>query len=218
MGDEIERLVERAQQEIAKEATPNRFLDLLEAGAVPTERLTWLAGELHRLVSSDKRSFALLASRFPTAPAGDLFLTMAQGEAEALRLLTDFATAIGMDSTRLEAYEPRPLAQAYPAYLTQTALHGTQSDIALALLANVEESGTNYTRAANALRTHHNLTEAAVAHFRYFAETPQSILDLATATIETGLSKGDSPDDAIRTARMVNAYEAVFWETLTTGL
>src|SRR5262249_49572805 len=50
----------------------NRFVDLLEAGGIPRERLTWLAGEQFRIVGSDLRSFAQLtdglAVRGPSGP------------------------------------------------------------------------------------------------------------------------------------------------------
>lgn len=130
MDDDISIIITSAQQQISQQTVPNRFLDLLDVGQVPRERLGWLAGELYRLVYSDRRSFALIAARFPAPPAGDLFLAMADGEGQALRLLLDFAAALGVDEQQLAAYEPRPLAQAYPAYLTQTALFGTRSDVA----------------------------------------------------------------------------------------
>ncbi|MGH3313393.1 MAG: hypothetical protein ACRDP3_22870, partial [Streptomyces sp.] len=151
MDDDVTTLIKSAQQRMSQQPAGNPFLDLLDAGQVPRAQLGWMAGELYRLVRSDRRSFALLASRFPSPPAGDLFLAMAGGEGEALRLLLDFAAALGLDEQQLRDYEPRPLAQAYPAYLTQAALIGTRSDIALALLANVEESGGHYTRAADGL-------------------------------------------------------------------
>lgn len=212
--DDVTALVESARRQTAAQAAPNGFLDLLETGRVPPEHLGWWAGELYRLVSCDRRNFALLASRFPHAPAGDLFLAMAEGEGEALRLLLDFAAALDLDEPWLVAYEPRPLAQAYPAYLTQSALWGSRSDVALALLANVEESGGYCARAADALRAGYGLDEKAVGHFRYFADTPQSMLDQATATLAAGLRAGDDPADAVRTARMVQSYEATFWRTL----
>jgi thiaminase len=218
MDHDVRDLVDRAHQEIAKQSAPNRFLDLLDAGKVPTERLRSLAGELYRLVTSDRRSFALLASRFPAAPAGDLFLDMAGGEREALRLLMDFAAALGMGHDDLLAYEPRPLAQAYPAYLSQVSLYGTRSAPALALLANVDESGATYARVATALRARYGFAEDAVGHFWYFADTPQSVKDQAAATVAAGLSAGDDPAEAVRTARMVNAYEAIFWAELADGL
>jgi hypothetical protein len=84
----------------------------------------------------------------------------------------------------------------------------------LALLVNVEESGRYYARAADALVARYGLEEPAVAHFRFFAETPDEMLKLAAETVQYGLSEGDDPVVALRAARMVNAYEAAFWATL----
>ncbi|MFI6932798.1 transcriptional regulator [Streptomyces sp. NPDC050287] len=211
-------VLDAAQGHIAKDAEPNRFLDVLEQGRMPRERLRWLAGELHHLVGSDRRSFALLASRFPDPPAGSLYLAMAEGEGEALGLLGDFAAALGMAEPDLRAYEPRPLAQAYPAYLVRSALYGSVSDVALALLANVQESGDTYARVADALVAHYGFEERAVGHFRYFADTPQPLLDQATAALADGLSRGDDPGAAVRCARTVHGLENAFWNCLARGL
>jgi hypothetical protein len=108
-------LVGRVRAGVCAALSRNRFVDLLEADGVPRERLTWLAGEQFRIVGSDQRSFALLAARFPDPPAGEMFLSLAQGERNALGLLADFAAALGWQERDLRAYEPRPLAQAYPA-------------------------------------------------------------------------------------------------------
>lgn len=209
MDPQVAELVARARGLLVR--TPNQFLDELEAGTVPRTRLRVLAGELYRLVSSDRQSFALLASRFPHYP---LFLAMASGEDEALRLLLDFASAVGVGEKELRAYEPRPLAQAYPAFLAQTAMFGPRSAIPLALLVNVAESGTYYTRAADALISRYGLAEPDVAHFRFFAETPEELLTQAAVVVSDGLSTGDDEAAALRAARMVNAYETMFWSTL----
>lgn len=214
MDAEVRSLMTAAQKPVPGERTSNRFLDLLEAGRIPREDLAGLAGALHRLVDSDRRSFALAASRFPAVPAGGFFLAMAEGESEALRLLLAFAAELEVDEHRLAAWEPQPLTQAYPAFLAQTALFGTRSDLALALLANVAESGGTYTRVADALVSKYGFSELATGHFRFFAATPQELLDQAEATLKTGLSAGDDPADAVRIARMVRFYEAVFWNTL----
>jgi len=146
-------LIGRVREEVSAAASRNRFVDLLEAGDVPRDRLTWLAGEQFRIVGSDQRSFALLAARFPDPPAGEMFLALAQGELRALRLLADFAAALGWAERDLRAYEPRPLAQAYPAYLAWSALFGTCSGVALAMLANLQEWGGSCGRVAEALVT-----------------------------------------------------------------
>jgi len=211
-------LIGRAHEEISARAVPNRFVDLLEAGGVPRERLTWLAGEQFRIVGSDQRSFALLAARFPDPPAGEMFLSLAQGELHALRLLSDFAAALGWQERDLRAYEPRPLAQAYPAYLAWSALFGTCSGVALAMLANLQEWGGYCGRVAEALLARYDLAEEAVGFFRFFAEPAQGFTEQATLVVSAGLAAGEDPQEAVRAAQALHAYEVAFWDALADGL
>jgi hypothetical protein len=211
-------VIDRAREELSARATQNRFVDALEAGRVPRERLTWLAGEQFRIVGSDQRSFALLAARFPQPPAGEMFLSLAQGELQALRLLSDFAAALGWGERDLKAYEPRPLAQAYPAYLAWSALFGSSSGAALAMLANLDEWGGYCGRVADALLTRYNLGEQAVGFFRFFAASPPGFTEQATSVIAAGLAAGEDPQEAVRAALALHAYEIAFWDTLADGL
>ncbi|TDV42280.1 hypothetical protein [Actinophytocola oryzae] len=206
---DVGSLVDQAQRVLVR--SPNRFLDALEAGTVSRDRLRLLAGELYWLVSTDARSSALLAERFPTST---LFAGMAAGEDEALRLLLEFAATLGLGERDLRAYEPMPSAQAYPAYLAQTAAFGGRASLPFAMLVNVAESGGYYTRAADALVANYRFPEPSVAHFRFFSDTPEEMLKLAIDTVSLGLSEGDDPAMLVRTAKMVNAYEAAFWSTL----
>lgn len=211
-------LVARAREDISSSATPNRFLDLLEQARVPRTRLTWLAGEEFRIVDSDRRSFALLAARFPEPPAGEFFLGLAQGEAQAFTLLHDFAAALGMGEKDLRAYEPHPAAQSYPAYLAQRAAYGTAAEVALGMLANLEEWGNYCARTASALRTRYGLAEDAVAFFTFFGAAPPGFADQALAIVTAGLTAGESPEDIARAPRLLHSYETAFWDTLASDL
>jgi TENA/THI-4/PQQC family len=211
-------LIGRVRDEVSAAANRNRFVDLLEASDVPRDRLTWLAGEQFRIVGSDQRSFALLAARFPDAPAGEMFLSLAQGELHALRLLADFADALGWGERDLRAYEPRPLAQAYPAYLAWSALFGTCSGVALAMLANLEEWGGYCGRVAEALVTRYGLSERAVGFFRLFATPAPGFTEQAESVVAAGLAAGEDPQEAVRAALALHAYEIAFWDALTEGL
>jgi TENA/THI-4/PQQC family len=211
-------LIGRVREEVCAGGRRNRFVDLLEAGSVPRDRLTWLAGEQFRIVGSDQRSFAVLAARFPDPPAGEMFLSLAQGELRALRLLPDFAAALGWGQEDLRAYEPRPLAQAYPAYLAWSALSGTCSGVALAMLANLQEWGGYCSRVAGALVARYGLAERAVGFFRFFAEPAPGFAEQATSVVAAGLAAGEDPQEAVRAARALHAYEIAFWDTLADGL
>jgi hypothetical protein len=211
-------LIVRARKEMSAQPGRNRFVDALETRRVPRERLAWLAGEQFRIVSSDQRSFALLAARFPEPPAGEMFLSLAQGEGQALRLLADFAAALGWGQPDLQAYEPRPLAQAYPAYLASIALFGSSSGAALAMLANLDEWGGYCGRIVGALLSGYGLAEEAVGFFRFFAEPPSGFAEQATAVIAAGLAAGEDPREAVRAALALHVYEMAFWDTLAEGL
>jgi len=217
-GQPGSELISRVREQVSARTSRNRFVDLLEAGGVPRERLTWLAGEQFRIIGSDRRSFAMLAARFPDPPAGEMFLSLAQGELHALRLLSDFAAALGWGERDLRSYEPRPLAQAYPAYLAWSALFGTCSGIALAMLANLEEWGGYCGRIAQALVSRYDLTERAVGFFRFFAEPAPGFAEQATAVVAAGLAAGEDPQEAMRAALALHAYEIAFWDALADGL
>jgi hypothetical protein len=191
---------------------------LLEAGRVPRERLTWLAGEQFRIVGSDQRSFALLAARFPQPPSSEMFLSLAQGELHGLRLLSDFAAALGWEERDLRTYEPQPLAQAYPAYLASSALFVTSSGVTLAMLANLEEWGGYCGRVAEALLARYDLSEQAVGFFRLFAGSIPGFTEQATSVVSAGLAAGEDPQEAARAALALHAYEIAFWDTLADGL
>src|ERR1700730_19225067 len=96
-------LIGRVRGGVSAAASRHRCVDLLEAGDVPRDRLTWLAGEQFRIVGSDQRSFALLAVRFPDPLAGEMFLSLAQGGLGALRLLAGFAGALGWQGADMSA-------------------------------------------------------------------------------------------------------------------
>ncbi|RJL31718.1 transcriptional regulator [Bailinhaonella thermotolerans] len=193
---------------------PNRFLEELAAGRVTEAGLRRLAGEQYRILVSDRRSFSLLASRFPENPAGDLFLGLAAGEGRALTLLHRFAGAFGWAEPDLTAYEPHPSAQAYPAFVAQCAAYGPRSAIVTAMLTNLDEWGGYCARVAEILAGPYGLAEEAVEFFRFFSAPPPGFAAQATAVIQAGLDAGDDPAEAVRAARLLHAYETWFWDSL----
>src|SRR6266536_2223287 len=137
-----------------------RRVPLVAEGRLPRERLAALAGEEHHIIRSDRRSFLVLAARFPEPPAVGFFTGLAHGETLALGQLMTFARALGMDAGDLGAYEPEPGCQAYAAYVAWLALNGAQ------------------------------------------------------ASVEAGAP----PERARRYARLIQAYELQFWNTLAEGV
>jgi len=178
------------------------FLAALEHGHLPQRALRAFAGEQRLIIASDRHSFEHLAARFTQPPAGDFFLTMADGEAQALRLLEAFLEPE-------PGYEPQPGCQAYPAYVAWLALNGSRSDVTLAFLANLTAWGASCKRIAAALRDRYD-----VSFFEFFATPPGDFDARALTVLDAGLADGDSPIAAARAARLLQAYELLYWDSL----
>jgi thiaminase len=141
-GDLLEEI--RADLASVEEAIRSaRFVAALADGAVPEEGLRAIAGEQRRVVASDRRSFALLASRFSSSPAHEWCVSMQQGESDALVLLDGYAGWLALDEDWFESYEPDPRAQAYPAFVAWLAVNGSVGAVAVAFLANLAAWGQN---------------------------------------------------------------------------
>ena len=190
------------------------FLGALADGRVARDRLEALATEQHGIIASDRRSFAHLAGRFPEPPAGDLFLRLAQGEGVALGHLRGFASWLGLDPAGLGDREPSPGGQAYTAWVAWLALNGSAADVALAFLANLAAWGENCARVSAALRQRYDADAEATAFFDFFAAPAPGFQERALAVVEAGLAAGDPPARARRAARLLQAYELMFWDAL----
>jgi thiaminase len=218
VASELVAQTRRELVETANAVRSHRFLVHLRARDVPLERLRALAGEQHAIVSSDRRSFAQLATRFPAGLAGEFFLGMAQSEGLALGRLRGLADWLGLTDDALRAHEPHPGAQAYPAFVAWLALNGSRAEVVLAFVANLAAWGENCGQVAATLREAYGAGDGAVAFFEFFANPPSDFESRAVAVLSEGLAAGDSPVLARRATRLLQAYELSFWDALAEGL
>jgi TENA/THI-4/PQQC family len=202
-GGDVVAAVRAELAPVERALAEHRYLAALEAGRVPVESLRAFAGEQRAIITSDRRSFEHLAARFPDPPARQFFAALAGGEAEALGLLDRLAARVGL----AEAYEPLAGCQAYASYVAWLALNGTPADVALALLANLAAWGRSCVRMRDALQP--LFGEDAVAFFDFFAEPPPEFEERALALVG-----GGDPRSARRAARLLQAYELLYWDTL----
>lgn len=209
-------LLERVRGELAateQAIRSHRYLAALEEGRVTEDSLRLFAGEQHAILSADRRSFAHLAARFPEPPAGDLFLSLAQGEGEARRRLVAFAAGLGLGEEELRRHRPAPGCHAYTAYVAWLAVNGLRAEVALAFLANLAAWGDNCRRMAEALAPRYD-----VSFFDFFATPSPGFEEQALAVVDQGLSEGDSPERAGVAAGLLQAYELLFWDALADAL
>ena len=65
-----------------------------------------------------------------------------------------------------------------------------------------------------ALANRYQLAGEALGFFDYFATPSTSLREQITSVANTGLAAGDPPTHARRAARLLQAYELLFWDTI----
>jgi thiaminase len=198
---------------VEEEIRNSPYLAELESGMASQESLKALAGEQYNIIQSDLRSNALMVTRFGSTPAGEFFRGFLEGEVLALGLLLDFAKALGLNEDDLKAYEPRPEAQTYPAYVAWLALYGSEAEIATAYLMNFPVFGENTARVSAALRKNYGLSAKETAFFDFFAAPIPNFECNALTVIAADLERGAEPRLIKRAARLLQAYEQMFWDS-----
>lgn len=190
------------------------YLAALEARRFPLEKLRLFAGEQRYIISSDLRSIGLLINRHAHLPSRDYLLALLAGEASALETLADLATALGISQDDQDAYEPMPGCQAYPAYVAWLAAYGSDADFAAAFLVNLPAWGAACGRVSAALRSQYSLDSKATAFLDAFAAPADGFEESSLEVIQGGLDRGIDPKTIARAARMIQAYEIQYWDTL----
>jgi hypothetical protein len=208
--EEIKRDLESVEREIRS----HPYLAELEAGRIRREDLKCFAGEQYHIIRSDLRSVALLVNRFGASASGPFFQGVLGGEAAALDALRAFARALGINEALLEAYEPAPGALAYSAFMAWLALYGGDAEVAAGFLVNFSAWGANCGRMSRALRIQYGLRETDTAFFDLFAAPPGDFEAGALAVVEGALARGADPRLIKRSARLLQGYEKLFWDTI----
>jgi hypothetical protein len=190
------------------------YLADLEGKKVGREKLRFFAGEQHHIITSDLRSVGLLLSRHGVAPGRDFFWMVVQGEVEALKALGRFESALGMTKEELMGYGPLPEAQAYKAYMAWLSLYGSGAEVAGAFLANFPAWGANCGRMRDALMEGYGFKGDEVFFFELFSTPVADFTDKARLVIQDGISHGVETRAIKEAARMLQAYELMFWDAL----
>ena len=201
-------------QPVSEQLLQHPYVQALEVGKIGREKLGFFAGEQYGIIASDLRSAAYLVSRFGSAPSRDFFLGILQGERAAWDALLTFAHALGLSETQLREHEPLPGAHAYTCYMAWLALYASDAEIAAAYLVNFPAWGQNCGRLSRILTERFGLGEKEVAFFDLFASPPATFEANALSIIQQGLDRSTEPRLIQRAARLLQAYELMYWDTL----
>jgi hypothetical protein len=201
-------------QPVTEQLVRHPYVQALEEGKIGRENLRHFAGEQYNIIASDLKSVAYLVSRFGSAPSRDFFLGILQGERAACDALLTFAHALGLSETQLCEHEPLPGAHAYTCYMAWLALYASDAEIAAAYLVNFPAWGQNCGRLSRILTERFGLGGEGGRFFDLFASPPATFEANALAIIQQGLDRGTEPRLIQRAARLLQAYELMYWDTL----
>lgn len=158
---------------------------------------------------------ARLEARFQDSASRDFFGGIADGEKIALGLLLDFAESpLGWTEEDLADYEPRPAGQTYPSRVAWIAAQADRAAAGASFLVNFAVFGENMGRIQRALIDEYGLSEQDTAFFGFFATPVPGFEETALEVIAAGLRRGACPRDVKRSARLLQAYELDFWQTV----
>jgi pyrroloquinoline quinone (PQQ) biosynthesis protein C len=190
------------------------YVQALEAGEIRREKLRVFAGEQYAIIASDLRSVAQLVNRFGASPSRDFFFGIQKGEKVALDELLTFASALGLSEAQLHEHEPLLGAHAYTCYMAWLALYASDAEVAAAYLVNFPAWGENCGRLSRVLKERFGFEEKEVRFFHLFAAPPATFEGSALTVIQQGLDRGGDPRLIRRAARLLQAYELMYWDTL----
>jgi thiaminase len=201
-------------QPITEQLLGHPYVKALEEGQIGREKLRLFAGEQYSIIASDLKSVAYLLSRFGSAPSRDFFLGILHGERAAWDALLTFVNALGLSEAQLSEHEPAAGAHAYTCYMAWLALYASDAEIAAAYLVNFPAWGQNCGRLSRILKERFGMGEKEVAFFDLFASPPTTFEADALKVIQQGLDRGIEPSLMQRAARLLQAYELMYWDTL----
>jgi thiaminase len=210
-------LVRQARAEAApveQQLLAHPYIRAIEEGRLPRDELRRFVGEQWHIISSDLRSVAQLVSRFGATPAGPFFLDVLGGERAALAALAPLAAAVGATFTDLPGYEPLAGAHAYTCYMAWLGTYGSAGEVAAAYVVNFPAWGECCGRLSAGLRARYDFALADVGFFDLFAAPPAGFEEAALAVIQEDLDRGGDSRLMLRAARLLQAYELLYWDTL----
>jgi hypothetical protein len=94
------------------------------------------------------------------------------------------------------------------------ALYASDAEIAAAYLVNFPAWGQNCGRLSRILKERFGVGEKEVAFFDLFASLPATFEANALSVIQQGLDGGTEPRLIQRAARLLQAYELMYWDAL----
>ncbi|MFQ6085884.1 MAG: TenA family transcriptional regulator [Candidatus Bathyarchaeia archaeon] len=184
------------------------YIGEAEQGKLALDSIRTFVANQYYIVSHDVKSLALMLSRSTTREEADFFANVLNGDVEGLKLLVKLAEALGFTMQELEDYSPIPKAVAYTHYLAALASLASPGEQAFALIVNLPVWGSNCGRLSKALREKYGIDETG---FLDIFTSPMEEAERAALQVMDGYLPA-SGDRMRRAAKLIQAYELMFWD------
>jgi thiaminase len=189
------------------------YLLSVEGKKLSRENLKVFVCEQYHIISNDKRSFSLVASRTSNSLSATLFQECLSFESLALDSLSLLANELNLNTNHLKSYEPLAGCQAYTNYLTRLASCGSDSEILIAMLADLPIWGKNCERISSALKKNYGFTEDSCRFLdRFSGPIPEEFLKKSNEVIESSLFNYRKEMETA--TRLILDYELMFWDSI----
>jgi len=209
----VMRDVRAALQPTEAQIRRHKYLVALGSGRVPIEALRAFPGHQYHMWRSDLRSAAHLVERFGDRPYGGFFNDDLQAEVAAREGIVALARRLGMSEEDLQRYEPTAEGFAYAAYFAWLSMFGSAAEVACGLSVNLAAWGHNCGQLSQGLRDHYGFSEEDTGFLDGFAVLP-SLEEVVLVIVQDDLDRGIAPRQILRAARLIQAYEKMFWDAM----
>ena len=183
----------------------------VENGQADRAMLRFFCGNQYQMWKPNEQARSVAMFRFTEHPYQSVFLTPPEVEEHAAAAFLALGRCVGLENP--DGFEPTAQAFGYAAYKAWLVCYGSAAEIACARALNLSVWGSNCGLMSRGLRAHYGLNGEETAFLDGFADMP-CFEESAGQVIDHDLKEGVAPALNVRAARMMQAYELMFWEAM----
>ncbi|MBB5959802.1 thiaminase [Saccharothrix tamanrassetensis] len=194
----------------AEQPVGNAVLDKVNDGTVTEGDLRGMVLTELQAHQAELVAYGVGLAKYPHSPATPFFTQITELVANATPKLVACARALGLGDADLRRREPDPTIYAFSGCLSWIAVTGRQASLALALHTDMTVYFPDCLAIATGVRK--SALAAPDEFFDYYEGTAsEELLALASEVVDDGLRRGDDPDEAVFSARLLEANIGQFW-------
>ncbi|XVS62148.1 hypothetical protein ACQPYE_28290 [Actinosynnema sp. CA-299493] len=193
-----------------EEPIGNAVLDKVNDGSVTESDLHGMVLTELQAHQAELVAYGIGLARYPHMPATAFFTQITELVANATPKLEACARAFGFSDADLRRREPDPRIYAFGGCLSWIAVTGSEASLALALHTDMTVYFPDCLAISTGVRK--SSLDVPDEFFDYYEGTAsEDLLSLALEVVDDGLRRGDDPDEAVFSARLLEANIGQFW-------